>query len=216
MKQWIHSTVTDEFIRPLAGIFSLASPAFGIIDALAAELAALMTDVATKVDELLQGVTALTSIRNSLQALLDRVKNFNLDFLRDSLKSLFTNLRAKLDAVNPAGMAAALNTIFDSVLNSLSVDLFLPPAAVAAIDADYAELVQTLKSLDPANVVANVVQDTFEKDVLPLLDQIDMSGPLHRITERLPSLIAELKTEIGKVEDAFEAMVNAIPEGAAA
>jgi hypothetical protein len=101
-------------------------------------------------------------------------------------------------------------------LDSLGVDLFLPPDAVATIDADYLKLIDTLKSLDPGNLVANVVQDEFDKDVLPLLDTIDMSDPLHRIGERLSSLASELKTELDKVEDAFEAMIQAIPAGAAA
>jgi hypothetical protein len=112
--------------------------------------------------------------------------------------------------VNPANLGKALETIFDDVLNALGVDLFLPPADVAAIDATYAKLIDTLKSFDPANI-AKVVQDEFEKDVLPLLDQIDMSDPLHRIATRLSSLADELKTEIGKVEDAFEAMRSAAP-----
>jgi hypothetical protein len=102
------------------------------------------------------------------------------------------------------------------VLDSLSVDLFLPPVAVVTIDADYAKLIDTLKSLDPGNVVANIVQSEFDKDVLPLLDTIDMSDPLYRIGERLSSLASELKTEIDKVDDAFEAMRQAIPAGAAA
>jgi len=215
-KQWIHDAVTTELIKPLAGIFSLASPAFEILDALAGELQTLMTDIQSKVAELLQGVAALTSIRDSLQQLIDRIKNFNLDFLRDSLKALFDNLRAKMDAVNPANLAQALDTIFKEVLDSLGVDLFLPPDAVATIDADYLKLIDTLKSLDPGNLVTNVVQDEFDKDVLPLLDTIDMSDPLHRIGERLSSLASELKTELDKVEDAFEAMIQAIPAGAAA
>ena len=216
LKQWIHVAVTDELVHPLAGIFSLAAPAFSILDAVVGELQKLLSDIESKVADLLAGVAALTSIRDSLQQVLDRVKNFNLGFLRDSLKDLFDKLRAKLDAVNPANLGKALDAIFKEVLDSLGVDLFLPPADVAKIDADYAKLVDTLKSLDPANVIANVVQDEFEKDVLPLLDTIDMSDPLHRIADRLSSLTEELKTELGKVEDAFEGMRNAIPAGAAA
>jgi hypothetical protein len=216
LKQWIHDAVTEELIHPLAGIFSLAAPAFSILDAVVGELQALLNSIESKVADLLAGVAALNGIRDSLQEVLDRVKNFNLGFLRDSLKDLFDKLRAKLDAVNPANLGKALDALFQEVLDSLGVDLFLPPADVAKIDADYAKLIDTLKSLDPANVVANVVQDEFEKDVLPLLDQIDMSDPLHRIAERLSSLTEELKTELGKVEDAFDGMKNAIPAGAAA
>jgi hypothetical protein len=220
LKQWIHDAVTDELIHPLAAIFSLASPALSILDAVVGELQKLMTDVKTKVDDLLAGTNALTSIRDSVQQLLDRIRNFDLGFLRDTLKDLFDKLRAKMNAVDPANLGKGLDAIFKQVLDSVGVDLFLPPANVAAIDSDYAKLVDTLKSLDPTNLVANVVQDEFEQDVLPLLDAIDMSDPLHRIADRLSSLGEELKTGLDAVADAFEAMVSAIPssdgDGAAA
>jgi hypothetical protein len=212
-KQWIRGAVTDEFINPLAGFLSLASPAFAVLDAVAGELETMMTDVKSKVTELLDGVAAITSIRTSLQAVLDRVTNFNLDFLQSSLKDLFDKLRAKLDAINPANIAKALDAVFQAVLDSITVDLFLPPADVAKIDADYAKLIDTLKSLDPSTVIANVIQDEFDKDVLPLLDKIDMSDPLHRIAARFTALASELQTELGKVEDAFEAMIHSIPSG---
>ncbi len=216
LKQWVHDAVTEEFLDPLSAVFSLTAPAFGILDALAGELEKLMTEVESKVADLLAGVAALQSIRESLQALLDRVRNFNLDFLRDSLKTLFATLRAKLDAVNPANLAKALDAVFAGVLDSLSVDLFLPPAGVKKIDDDYAKLVDTLKSLDPSNVLVTLVQDEFEKDVLPLLDAIDMSGPLKRIAERLGNLADELKAELDKVQVAFSDMRNAVPSGGGA
>jgi hypothetical protein len=213
LKQWVHDAVAEEFLDPLAAVFSLTAPAFGILDALVAELGNLVDEVQAKVADLLAGVAALQSIRNSLEELADRIRNFNLDFLRDSLTALFAALRAKLDAVNPRNLAQALDAVFDEVLDSLSVDLFLPPADVKKIDDDYAKLVEVLKSLDPANVLVTLVQDEFEKDVLPLLDAIDMSEPLHRIAERLGNLAGELETELGKVQDAFTAMRNAIPPG---
>ncbi len=213
LKQWVHDAVAEEFLDPLAALFSLTEPVFHILDALSGELEKLMTEVKAKVADLLAGVAALESIRDSLQALVDRIQNFNLDFLRDSLKTLFAALRAKLDAVNPANLAKALEAVFDEVLDSLSVDLFLPPADVKKIDDDYAKLVDTLQSLDPSNILGTLVQDEFEKDVLPLLDGIDMSEALRRIAERLGSLTGELKTGLDEVEDAFTAMRSAIPSG---
>src|SRR5262249_50889750 len=140
--------------------------------------------------------------------------------LGDPLKDLFDKRRQKMTGVAPANLGRALAPFFKQVLDSLGGALFLPPADVAAIDSDYAKLVDTLKSLDPTNLVANVVQDEFEQDVLPLLDAIDMSDPLHRIADRLSSLGDELKTGLDAVADACEAMVSAIPssdgEGAAA
>ncbi len=215
-KTWIHDAAVAEVTRPLTGVFSLVSPLAAIVDAVAGQLKKLVTDVESKVADLLAGVAALTSIRDSLKQLLDRIKNFNLNFLTDSLTTGFANLRAKLDAVNPANLGKALDAVFKEVLDSLNVDLFLPPADVAKIDADYAKLVDTLKSLDPSTIVANILRTEFEKDVLPLLDRLDMGAPLRHITDRLASLAEELKTELGKVEDAFEAMLAAVPAGASA
>jgi uncharacterized coiled-coil protein SlyX len=213
LKQWVHDAAMGEMISPLTSIFSLAAPALAILDAVVGELQKLVNDVQGKLADLLTGVDALKSIRDSLNQLLGRVKNFNLGFLRDNLKNGFDKLRAKLDAVNPASLGHALDAIFKDVLDSLSVDLFLPAADVAKIDADYAKLVDILKSLDPSVVLPNLLQTEFEKDVLPLLDTIDMSAPLHKITNRLGSLGTELKGELDKVEQAFEAMIGAVPSG---
>jgi hypothetical protein len=213
LKQWIHDAVEAEVSGPLAAIFSLIAPVSAIVDAVFGEIGKLMTDVEPKIADLLAGVAALSSIRDSLNALLDRIRNFNLGFLSDSLTTGFNGLRAKLDAVNPAALGKALDAIFKDVLDSISIDLFLPPADVAKIDADYAALIDTLKSLDPSNIVANILRTEFEKDVLPLLDTLDMGTPLHHITDRLSSLIGELKAELDKVEDAFEAMLGAVPGG---
>src|SRR5262245_30914307 len=213
VKQWVQDAVTDELVHPLAAIFSLAAPALAMLDAVVGQLQALLTDVEAKVADLLDGVAALTSIRDTLQQLLDRIQNFNLDFLSSTLNGLFTALRAKLDAVNPASLGAALDAIFKDVLASLSVDLFLPPTDVAKLDADYAKVVDTLKALDPSTAVASLRQEECDKDVLPLIDAIDMSGPLHRIGDRLSSLTGELQTELDRVEDAFEAMLAAVPSG---
>jgi hypothetical protein len=213
VKQWVQDAVHDELIHPLAVVFSLAAPARALLDALVGELQGLMTGVDAKIADLLEGVDALTSIRDSLQEVLDRIQSFNLDFLSTTLDGLFTALRAKLDSVNPEGLGAALDAIFKEVLDSLSVDLFLPTADVAQLDDDYAALIDTLESLDPSAVVANVVQDAFDSEVLPLVDAIDMSDPLHRIADRLSSLTGELQTELDRVEAAFQAMLDAVPEG---
>lgn len=214
LKSWVQEAVDEGLTKPLTALFSLADPAKQIFDAVSTQLSKIVNDVQAKVAELLQGVTALTTIRDALKQLLDRLKNFNLGFLRDNLKDLFATLKAKLAALDPAQLGKALDAAFAQALDTISVDLFLPPAAVAEVDADYAKLVDTLKSLDPKNVIAQIVQDEFEKDVLPLLDIFDMTQPLHQIAERLKGLAEELKTELGRVEGAFESMRGAIPAGA--
>ena len=125
-------------------------------------------------------------------------------------------MKAKLAALDPAQLGKALDEAFAQALDAIGVDLFLPPADVAQVDANYAKLVDTLRSLDPKNVIAQIVQDEFEKDVLPLLDIFDMTQPLHQIAERLKGLAEELKTELDRVEGAFESMRGAIPAGAGA
>jgi len=56
-----------------------------------------------------------------------------------------------------------------------------------------------------------VVQPEFEATLLPLLESFDLSRLLEILVERLRALDDELRVELGRVNDAYKALRDAVP-----
>jgi hypothetical protein len=162
-------------------------------------------------NDLLLGPNSLGGIVDAIKALVKRLENLNFKFLSDSLKELFARVRGKLDAFNPAHLADALDKAFSDMLNTLSLATILPADEMAKLDGDYAKIVDKLKGLDPAKLVTAVVQPEFDQKVMPLLDAFDLTEVLNAIGDALHKLAGQLKSELDRVNQAFQAMLNSVP-----
>jgi hypothetical protein len=211
VKQWVHDAAEDQLVRPLGALLGLAAPLAQVLAPIAAQTQALVTALTGKLNDLLLGPNSLSGIVDALKALVQRLQALNFNFLRDSLKDLFGQVRAKLDTVNPKHLADALDKAFRDVLDTLSLGTFLPDADVKTLDDDYAKVIDKLKQLDPEVVVIKLVQPEFEQKVLPLLDAFDLTAVLHALLDALNKLSGQLKSELARVNQAFQAMLQAVP-----
>jgi len=175
------------------------------------EVKKLVDDLDGKITSLLTGPGSLGDIKTTIEALVDRLHQVNLDFLTTSLDDLFADVRSKLAALDPANLAQALKTDFDSLLGSLDLSQALPQADVDELDADYQKVIDKLAQLDPKKLVTDVAQPVFDSDVKPLLDAFDLSKLLDAIVDKLNGLKDELKQELDKVNDSYKQMRAAIP-----
>lgn len=211
VKQWIHDAAESQVVQPLAAFLGLAAPLAQVLEPVATQVQALVTAVTSKVNDLLLGPNSLGGIVDAIKALVQRLENLNFKFLSDSLKDLFARVRGKLDALNPAHLADALDKAFSDMLDTLSLATILPADEIATLDADYAKIIDKLKQLDPAKVVTEVVQPEFEQKVLPLLSAFDLTEVLNAISDALHKLAGQLKSELDRVNQAFQAMLNSVP-----
>ena len=80
------------------------------------EVKKLVDDLDAKLGSLVTGPGSLGDIKDTIEALVDRLHQVNLDFLTTSLNELFADVRSKIEALDPANLAAALSADFDELL----------------------------------------------------------------------------------------------------
>jgi hypothetical protein len=211
VKQWVHDAAEQQVVHPLAAILGLTAPVAQVLEPVATQVQALVTAVTAKMNDLLLGPNSLGGIVDAIKALEKRLENLNFKFLSDSLKDLFARVRGKLDAFNPAHLADALDKAFSDMLDTLSLATILPADEMATLDGDYAKIIDKLKALDPAKLVTAVVQPEFDQKVMPLLDAFDLTEVLNAIGDALHKLAGQLKSELDRVNQAFQAMLNSVP-----
>jgi methyl-accepting chemotaxis protein len=211
LRQSIREALEPQFIRPVEALFALVEPATEPVQALLSTIQGLVASLQEKMSGVLSGPDSLGAIRDALQELVARLRDFNLDFLRSSLEDVFAKVRAKLAAVDPARLRELVETAFEEMLATITMSQIFPPAEIAALDADYAQLVARLRTLDPETLVIKVIQPEFEKKVDPLLDAFDLTPPLTALIESLHSLDQELREEMKRVNQAYQDMRRAVP-----
>ena len=210
--QSVRDLVTSRFSTPMNAAFAITTPLATGIDAVVTEVKKLVDDLDGKLGSLLSGPGSLGDIKNTIEALVDRLHQVNLDFLTTSLNDLFADVRSKIAALDPANLAQALSADFDELLDQLDLSQALPQADVATLDTDYQKVIDKLAQLDPKKLITDVVQPVFDSDVKPLLDAFDLGKVLDAVVDKLHGLKDELKQELDKVNDAYKQMRAAIPQ----
>lgn len=211
LRQWVHEALEPRFIRPFQLLLGFAELASGPLGAVLSVFRELVDELQGKVSGLLLGPDSLRAITGSLQDLVDRLRGFDLSFLADSLNDVFAEVRGKVAAVDPAQIRPAIEAAFAGMLDTLSLDLVLPPEDVATLDAGYVEVIDKLKALDPEKLVVDLIRPEFDARILPLLASFDLTALLTALIERLRSLDEELKAEMERVNGAYREMLDAVP-----
>jgi hypothetical protein len=211
LRQWIREALDAKAGRPIVALLSLAAPLSQVLGTLLARLQALVSALTTKLDALLIGPDSLGGIRDEIQELIDKLQNFNLDFLTESLSDLFAALRGKFEAISPAALRQIVEAAFEDMLDSLQIGLLIPASDIAELDSDYQIVVDKLKTLDPEKLVVEVVQPEFEEKIIPLLEIFDPSDLLTALTDRLAGVEEELRAEMARVNEAYQKMRDSVP-----
>lgn len=212
LRQWVEDALGPHFVRPFGLLFNQAQALGRNLNVYLTLLERLVTTLQNKLAGVLLGPDSLLGIRDSLKELVERLRNFDLGFLRESLEELFAGVRAKLEALNPARLRETLEQAFDAMLDSLSVGQIIPAADVAALDADYAEVIAKLRTLDPEQMLKSL-QQKFEEKIMPLIEALDITPVLKALVAHLERLAPELRAGLDKVNEAYRALREAVPEG---
>jgi hypothetical protein len=165
----------------------------------------------SKISGAVLGEDGLGGIRDAMNDLVDRIDNFDLSFLTNSLQDLFDNVKAKLNAISPAVVQTAVDQAFKDLLDTVDLDLILPKETPDPLDESFDELVDDFKELHPDALIVAPLQETFEADVVPLLDAFDLTPVIEALLEKLASLDEELKEEMQRVNTAYNSMLEAVP-----
>ena len=121
-----------------------------------------------------------------------------------------------MESLGPKPLILALDREFGEIIDALDLDVLLPPAEVAALDAAAATVAEKLGALDPARLATDAVGPAFEADVLPLIEALDITPVFDALIEALRGLDEELKSEFARVNTAYQALLAARPAGVGA
>jgi hypothetical protein len=97
------------------------------------------------------------------------------------------------------------------MLATLDLSQILPPSDVKKLDDDFAAVIAKLRALDPGKLVVGVVQPKFDTTVKPLIKAFDLSAALDAVAQMLANMKGDLKTQLEKVNVAYQGMLGAVP-----
>jgi hypothetical protein len=201
----------ERFLGPAVAVLRLGSPVAGIVAGLSGELDALLAAADDRLADLTAGPAAFEAIRDQLLALIDRVAGADLAVLPDALTAAVDTLRTQVTALDPATFAEELVGAVDVALGAVTTDLVLPPADLAALDASYRQVLDALRELDPGRLVTDVVGPAYEAAVEPFVAALDLTPTIDAVTARLAELPDELRSELDRVDTAYQALLRAAP-----
>lgn len=216
IRGWLQTEIDRSFLSPLKALLGRVDDLAAPVAAVFSRITALVAALQAKIDDLLLGPNALGGIRDALDAVVQRLRDFNLDFLTESLEGLFDSLRSRLDALHPRHFKGDLDDAFDDMLARISLELVLPAGALQDLDDTYAGVLDRLRELDPEALLTETVQPLYEDTILPMIAAFDITPLLTAIIERLQRLDEELKSEMGRVNEAFRDLKRAVPGGSGA
>jgi hypothetical protein len=205
------ATAVEPVLAPLRYLFSLLEAGQPALAAMLDTLQELVDSLTGGIANLVTGPGSLQGISDAVQQVVDTLRNIDLGFLRQGLQQLFLQLQDQLDAVNPAQLAQTLNSAFVDLLDGIGLDLLIPPATVAQLDADYADMLDKLRSLDPETLITEVVQPEYDATVVPLVQAFDLTPAFNALIELLRSLGDELGGELDRVNSAYQSLRAARP-----
>lgn len=211
LREWVREEVRRSFLELLKAVLARVEVLALPFSATFAQITTLVNLLESKIEDLLLGPNSLEGIRDSVNDLLKCLRDFNLNFLTESLDGVFNKVRDKVNSVNPAKFKKILSDSFNGMLDEIDLSLIIPREDVKTLDDDFGALIAKLKKLDPKALVTDIVQPEYERTIIPLVDAFDISALLQAIIERLRSLDAELKVELKRVNDAFREMKGSVP-----
>jgi hypothetical protein len=215
LRQAAQAFLDAQLVQPVAAVAGFLEPVRAFFDALLTALEDLLTRVRASADALLLGPDSVSGLRDALGEIVTQITDLNLDFLEQSLGSLFATVRGKLDAISPASLAAPLDAAFASALDTLDIDLILPEAQLDALNVTYDAIVTKLRALAPGELVIAAVQPVWDETVLPLLASFDLSPVFDAVIEKLRALDVELRAELLRVNGAYQELLAAVPAAGA-
>ncbi|HEU0220852.1 MAG TPA: hypothetical protein VFR34_01390, partial [Paracoccaceae bacterium] len=200
-------------VRYLMARLAIAAAPVGAVAQSFADLQARLTGALANI---LTGPASLQTISEAVQGVVDTLRSVDLGFLREAIEGVFRTVREQIEALGPRPLMVELDREFGEVIDALDLGLILPESEIAALDASYETVLNGLKALDPGELVTNVVGPTFEAEIVPLVEALDLTPVFDALIAALRELDEELKSELGRVNTAYQALLAARPGGGAA
>lgn len=213
LRQWLREAIDRQLGQPVLGFLKQLKMLGGLLQAFGDTISSLLQAINDKLTELLAAPMALLQATQELEQLQERLTNLDLDIFTREIDSLYTQLMEQLRSLDPRNMEAALRQGLEQALDALSLDLVFTPGLRQQLEETYATLVGLIDGLDPELLIIRPMEETYEQDILPLVEALDVSDAIQAIIDLLNRLPDDLKTELGRVDSSYQQMLAAAPSG---
>lgn len=207
LKTMLSETVEQQLTNALLPIMRMVEQ----VEAMVSGLVTRISDLIQSLDDILDDLTGITAaleeMRDALNSLVDSFLAFDLNFIGESMAEVFDALRNQLMGLMPSNIAAALGEMYESLLGILDVGDLLD---ATALDAEYEEIIDLLRGLDPGQILIDALQPEFEK-ILEFILRFDLSIQVDAFLGQIDRLIEELRTELDRVSVRWDDMWDAVP-----
>lgn len=211
LRDLLREGIEDGAIAPVARVLSTIGNVLATFSGPTGELEAFVQSLEEMLEQITTGPDSLGEIRDTLNQLIERVRNINLQFLEDELNDAFDAVKQKFEDVSPAVFREALQAAVDDALDLIDTSLLLPQEDIDDIDQTYRSLTTRLQDLDPVKLVIDVVKPEFDSKVLPLLESFDLSELIETLIQRMGNLAEELASELTRTDQSYQTMLQAVP-----
>ncbi len=213
LRGWVREAIDKQLGAPVVGFLRQLKLIGALLGTFGQALTGVLQAVKTKLDALLAVPQALSQAAHELEQLQQKIANLDLEMFVREVDSLYQDLLDKLKALDPKAMEQPLRRALETLLDGLNLDSVFTPGLRGQIEQSYATLVSKIDALDPELLVIKPLDDLYTQDVLPLVDALDVSEAVQKLIDRLNKLPGDLKTELGRVDDAYQDMLAAAPSG---
>jgi hypothetical protein len=211
--QWLREAIDRQLGQPLVGLLKQLKVLGGLLQTFGETIGNLLQALNDKLTQLLAAPLALLQATQELEQLQQRLTNLDLDIFTREIDSLYTQLVDKLRGLNPQNMEAALRQVLEQALGAITLDLVFTPGLRQQLEETYTDLVGAIDGLDPELLIIAPMEQTYEQDILPLVDALDVSDAIQTIIDLLQRLPEDLQGELGRVDSAYQQMLAAAPSG---
>ena len=215
LRTWLREGLDRQLGAPVVGFLKQLKGFGALLHAFAAGIAALIQAVRAKLDAVMAVPQALSNAAHDLAQFQAHLAGLDLGLFAREVDSLHQQLIARLRALDPRDLEAPLRKSLEKALDAISLDAVFTPALRQQLQQDYASLRAKIEALDPELLVIQPLDDLYTRDLLPLVEAIDVSEAVQKLIDRLNDLPDELKGELGRVDSAYQAMLAAAPSGGA-
>lgn len=207
----VEAAVADALREPVSVLFAalraLAPHAAGF----ARGLSSLIDEVSARLDAMVggQGVAGLVG---AVEEAADLVRNVDLTPITDPLDATWRRIEGAVGALDPQPLAEALAAARHALADLLDLATLVPAEEVSALDATWTALADRVASLSPGAVVAETLDPVYDDLLSAVVPVLDLPGRLREEVQATGRKLGDdVVRELGRVEEAFDRMLRAIP-----
>ena len=223
-KQTLHHAIDTAFgelgLDEITALYSQVHDTFdsyspehlqGQLDALLAPVHELITGLTDPHELFAEVETAF----NDVKGIVDPGLRDFVTQLRGDVEPILDAVKAKVDAVDLGAVSSELDARYAEITQLKNRLLDKLQSLVDGLDAPYREVVQIVEDLNPATVLVQPLEETFNA-IMAKLGVIDVRKVFQPLLDAIGALRDKLLAQIDRVEQAFEEFLGAAPSGGGA